>query len=255
MNQEARNEKIKCLTFYSKFAFVWGIASLSMSLISSWLLYINWDIFTNGAKGPYPWIGFFGEWLSVGGFYSGLLGLVVSITSIVAKSQKGSRSVNIIVSSLSFLISFAAVWTVPATLDRMREAAREIPSRNLSQLGYTLENYGKEHNCQLPIGITWCDEIIKFDPYSSNKMRKGRVKNDEGLSEFALNINLSELKLNELPKNVVLLFETKLAKNPAGGAELINAENHPLKGCFVLFGDMHVAFVRAEDFNNLRWKP
>ncbi len=86
-------------------------------------------------------------------------------------------------------------------------------------------------------------------------MRKGWVKNDEGLSEFAFNATLSDMKRTELPKDVVLLFETKLAKNPAGGPELMSTNNHPIIGCFVLFADMHIAFVRAEDFNNLRWKP
>jgi len=141
------------------------------------------------------------------------------------------------------------------TLARKRQATREIPCFNLRDLGYSLKKYGEEYSGQLPHKINWCDELIAFDSNSSDEMRKGRVKNDEGLSEFAFNSNLSELKLAELPKDVVLLFETPLAKNPAGGPELMSTDNHSAKGRFVLFGDTHVEFVRAEDFNNLRWKP
>jgi len=181
--------------------------------------------------------------------------LIVSIMELIVGLLRKYRLVNIAASCLGLLIAFAAVHTALASFNRMREAQIRISCYNLLDLGYRLEKYAVDRDELLPPATNWCDALIKFNSYSSREMRKGRVKNDEGLSEFAFNSNLSELKLAEVPKDMVLIFETQLAKNPAGGKELINPENHPLKGCFVLFGDMHVEFVRAEDFNNLRWKP
>jgi hypothetical protein len=136
----------------------------------------------------------------------------------------------------------------------MRIAPIRIFSSNLRQLRFTLEKYAKKNKGNLPSATDWCESLIKCDSIKY-AFRNNGTKNDDGLSEYAYNTNISGLKLAELPKSTVLLFETSLAKNPAGGPELMSNNNHPIKGCFVLFADMHVAFIRAEDFNNLRWKP
>jgi hypothetical protein len=255
MDTEPHPEKKRLLSLISRIALIFGIISLAFSISSSSLFSINWNIFPGDIIGPYPWIAHIGQGLSFGGFYGGLAGFVISIISLISDLFKKHHFVNIVASCLGLLMAFYALHTVLITLNRMREAQREISCYNLRDLGYRLEKYAVERDELLPHATNWCDALIKFNSYSLREMRKGWVKNDEGLSEFAFNANLSELKMAELPKDVVFLFETKLAKNPAGGAELMNPENHPLKGCFVLFGDMHVEFVRAEDFNNLRWKP
>jgi hypothetical protein len=206
-------------------------------------------------KGPHPLIATIGQYLDIGVFYGCLASFLASFFALITGFFNKPRLLNLAVGCLGLIIAYLAGITIMATIARKRHAAREISCFNLSALRYSLKEYAKEYSGQLPHKTNWCDELITFDSNSSNEMRKGWVKNDEGLSEFAFNENLPNIKLSELPKNVVLLFETKLAKNPTGEAELIKADNHPLKGCFVLFGDMHVAFVRAEDFNNLRWKP
>jgi hypothetical protein len=125
----------------------------------------------------------------------------------------------------------------------------------MKNLGITIKDYASKKNGHLPSESNWCDTLIEVYPYSYNMMRNESVENDKAISDYAFNANLSELKLAELPEDIVFLFETKPAKNPAGGAELIHAENHLFKGCFVLFGDMHIEFVRAGDINDLRWEP
>jgi hypothetical protein len=256
MNSEPPSDKKQHLTLEAKVALVFGIISLMLSILASLAFYINWDIPPGmDIKGPHPWIATIGQYLDIGGFYGCLASFLVSFIALVTGFFNKPRLLNVAAGCLGLIIAYFAGITFMTTLARKRHAAREISCFNLSALGYTLKKYSEEYSGQLPHKITWCDELIKFDSYNSNKMRKGWIKNDEGLSEFAFNATLSDTKRAELPKDVVLLFETKLAKNPAGGAELIAAENHPLKGCFVLFGDMRVEFIRAEDFNNLRWKP
>jgi hypothetical protein len=52
---------------------------------------------------------------------------------------------------------------------------------------------------------------------------------------------------------VVLLFESKPGWNQNGGPELLSC-NHRQEGCNVLFADMHVEFVKAENFHRLQWR-
>lgn len=255
MTIESHPKKKRSLTLSSRVALICGMFSLTLSVLASSFFHINWDIFPGKIIGPHPWIAYIGEWFSTGGFYGGLAAFLASIMAIVVGLSRKPHLINIAVGCLSLLMAFTAIHTVLASFNRMREAQREISCYNLRDLGYRLNKYGEERDGQLPPTKNWCDALIEFDSYSSHEMRKGWVKNDEGLCEFAFNANLSELKLAELPKDVVLLFETPLAKNPTGGLELMSMDNHPVKGCFVLFADMHIEFVRAEDFNDLRWKP
>jgi hypothetical protein len=244
------------LTTESKTALVFGIISLILSTLALLFLYINWDIPPGmDIKGPHPLIATIGEYLKMGGFYGCLASLLVSFIALITGFFNKPRLLNVAAACLSLIIAYAGMVTFATTIARGRHASREISCFNLNALGYTLKEYGIKYSDQLPHKTNWCDELITFDSNTSNEMRKGWVKNDERLSEFAFNANLSDMKRAELPKDVVLLFETPLARNPAGGLELMSANNHPIKGCFVLFADMHIAFVRAEDFNNLRWKP
>ncbi len=57
----------------------------------------------------------------------------------------------------------------------------------------------------------------------------------------------------EIPADVVVLFEAKEGWNQAGGPELINTELGNKSGCFVYFGDGKVKFVKKEELNKLRW--
>jgi hypothetical protein len=253
MNSEIHFSIKRSLTTEAKVALVFGITSVILSLLGSLALYINIDIQPGAIKGPHPWIANIGQYFRIGGFYGCLASVLVSFIAIFTGFFNKPRMLNVASGCLGLIIAYIAGIIFLETISRSRHAAGEFNS--IRSLGYTLKKYTEEHNGRNPQAIKWCDELIAFDANSSNEMRKGRVKNDEGLSDFALNANLSEQKLAEVSKNAVLLFGTKLAKNPVGGVELINAEDHPLKGCFVLFGDMHVEFVRAEDFNNLRWKP
>ncbi len=226
MNSEPPSDKKRRLTLEAKVALVFGIISLTLSILASLAFYINWGIPPGmDIKGPHPWIASIGHYLDIGGFYGCLASFLVSFIALVTGFFNKPRLLNVAAGYLSLIIAYAAGMTFLTTLARKRQAAREISCFNLNALGYTLKKFGKEHYDQIPHTINWCDELIEFDSYSSNEMRRGWVKNDEGLSEFAFNTKLSDMKLAETPKDVVLLFETKLAKNPAGGPELINAEN------------------------------
>ncbi|HEW79316.1 MAG TPA: hypothetical protein ENH34_05055 [Phycisphaerales bacterium] len=74
-------------------------------------------------------------------------------------------------------------------------------------------------------------------------------------SRYAFNKNLAGKHLAEIPNDIVLFFETEQEEDPVGNSESITGKNHYDRGCVVLFGDLHLEFVKTEDFNDLRWQP
>lgn len=259
MNQEPPPEKKRCLTIISRILLVWGISSLAFSVLALLTFYVNWNLFPDDAIGPHPFFGSMGKWLIAGGFYGGisgvLLAIVVPILLVIAALITKSDSTYIGMGFLCLFLNFVALVINDFTVTCIIAAPAKTYTLQLRELGRIFQNYSEEHNSQLPSSLNWCDTLIEKSKFYSNFMRNKPVETNEPLSNYAFNANLSGLKLAELPKNTILLFETQLAKNPAGGPELMSNNNHPIKGCFVLFTDMHVAFVRTEDFNNLRWKP
>ena len=74
-------------------------------------------------------------------------------------------------------------------------------------------------------------------------------------SRYALNSNLTGMRLADIPNDVVLIFETEPVKHPSGGADSITSQHHYGKGAVVLFADLHIEFIKTKDFNDLRWEP
>lgn len=257
MNQESHPEKKQRPMLISLIALVWGIGVLTLSALSSWALYMNWDITSFIAQGPYPRIGSFGEQISIIGFCGGFIGLIAIFVLLVSCMIRKIRGLTAHLISVSFIMSFCAFFLPFITHERMRNSTARFYPFHLQFLGDALRQYKEGQVRQLPQANNWCDTLIKLDPnlFPNAFINDRNDKISEGMSEYAFNANLSKLKLAELPKDVILLFETTRARNPAGGPELMSTNNHPIKGCFVLFADKHIAFVRTEDFNNLRWKP
>jgi hypothetical protein len=257
MNQEPHPEKKKYFTLISFAVFFFGILALAFSFIGLWAQSINWYLSPYIAQGPYPSFWSIGMFFTIAGLYGGVIGLIVIFVLLVYCMVKKIRGLNALLICLSFIMSFCAFFFPFITHARMGDSTARFYPFHLRFLGHALRQYKEGQVRQLPQANNWCEALIKFDPnWSPNAFINNRNdKVSEGMSEYAFNANLSELKLAELPNITVLLFETPLAKNPAGGPELMSTNNHPIKGCFVLFTDMHIAFIRAEDFNNLRWKP
>jgi hypothetical protein len=257
MNQEPLPEKKRRLNLISWISLCLGIAAILSSAPSRICLYINWDVIPDEAIGPHPWIGAFGAFVQLPlmiVLFAGLPIFVLSLIFVVISIFKKPRVINFIVCFAGALLIYISLCISAPPLARTHGVSARTFCSNLISLSYSIKEYAQKNQGNLPSASYWCESLIKCKP-NTYGFRNEHVKNQEGMSEYAFNANLSGAKLAELPKNTVLFFETPLAKNPAGGPELMSTNNHPIKGCFVLFADMHVAFVRAEDFNNLRWKP
>lgn len=97
----------------------------------------------------------------------------------------------------------------------------------------------------------WCDLIkdtIKYD----NTFKCPSDKT--GPCSYAMNENIPA-DANELPGDLVLLFESAPGWNQTGGPDDVvtdrHGENNP--GANIAFADGHVEFVKAEDIPALRW--
>jgi hypothetical protein len=109
--------------------------------------------------------------------------------------------------------------------------------------------YCQKHDGRLPTLDNWNNDFINADP---NSMKASFVKE---LERFAFNENLAGLQLDQISGGIVLLFEAERGENQVGNEHTITADYHYGKGSLVLFADMHVEFVKVEDFGKLRWKP
>ena len=126
---------------------------------------------------------------------------------------------------------------------------------NLSGLGKAMQIYAADFNDSLPPGDRWCDLLIACCEVPPRILVCPKSHVTDGQSSYAMNANIAGWKQDRLPRDVVLLFESKPGWNQVGGPELLSTENHKGKGCYVVFADGHVEFVERDQLAKLRWDP
>ena len=82
------------------------------------------------------------------------------------------------------------------------------------------------------------------------KLRKSR-KGDT--CDYALNSFVDFNRWNNLAGDMVFLFESAPGWNQVGAMELLCTDRHETKGCYILFLDGTVKFVRSDDIGKLNW--
>lgn len=73
------------------------------------------------------------------------------------------------------------------------------------------------------------------------------------IPDIDFNKNLLGLKPNQVPSNIVMLFQSGNKDSAFAGPNDISADWHYGKGSVVLFGDGRIEFVKKEKFKDLRW--
>jgi hypothetical protein len=122
-------------------------------------------------------------------------------------------------------------------------------------LGKAIMLYAADFNDSLPAGDQWCDLLAEHASATSRLFICPHSRIAEGQSSYAMNANVIGWKQDKLPRDVVLLFESKPGWNQVGGPELLAPENHAGEGCNILFGDKGVKFVKRDQLTTLRWNP
>ena len=161
--------------------------------------------------------------------------------------------------SIYFTIAFiVATCLLPSRPRRLDPSV--ICGLKLKELHTALYIYTSEYDGELPTAEYWCDLLVAHMEVAPKSFICPSSNAIEGESSYALNESIVGLKLNEIPKDVVLAFETKPGWNQVGGREDLKTEYHQYRGCNVLFADFsfsdyNVRFVETKNLGTLRWEP
>jgi len=198
-----------------------------------------------------------------------LPGLILGIASLVqvnrSQGRLGGRGMAWSAIGLSivgvlvfgFFVMFGAVMF--PVFSRAREAAKAATCvSNAKQLTLGVIMYAQEHGEKLPAADQWCDEIIPNvkgqDVFKCPNLPGAK-------SGFAFNRALGGRALGEIadPANTVLIFESNLGWNGAGGPEsVVSPPRHfaaAERGVVIGFVDGHVRKVSSDELGQLVWQP
>lgn len=119
-------------------------------------------------------------------------------------------------------------------------------------IALALKVYSHDYDKHLPPFDKWCDKLIEEADCRPGSF-VGLIDREEGKCGYALNENITGLKLDDLDDKVVLAFEAKGEWNLSGGINL--AKNTKQKDIAVVFADGYMDFVKPEDIDKLKWEP
>ena len=142
-------------------------------------------------------------------------------------------------------------------LGRVRGLAQEIAcGANIRVLGRAMMIYANDNDGNYPTASKWCDLLTEYSDteYSDyvNEKKFQCQAASEGPCNYAMNKNIEKLG-EDIPPDIVLLFESPPGWNQSGGPELLTTENHQGDGCNIFFGDGHVSLIKSKDTIYLKW--
>jgi hypothetical protein len=154
-----------------------------------------------------------------------------------------------------------AIFWFMETCGPVSTALAMVCGHNLSRLGKAMQIYTNDNQGHYPEQNKWCDLILKHNQVDREHFYCPGVKFQWRRQIFPWPVPKNEKCYYAMnpdcepnsPNDIVLLFETKGGWNQVGGPELLTTENHKGEGCNVVFGDLRVEFVKAEDIAELKW--
>ena len=164
-------------------------------------------------------------------------------------NQKGRRTF-IILFVIIAIIALALSIIIPVLKRAYPTAKLIVCKSNIRQLDIAFLLY-HEDNKMWAVKQDWCD-LIK--PYiGEENSRVFRCREDKtGPCSYAMNENIPA-DVNELPADLVVLFEAASGWNQIGGADDVVTDRHGKPGANIAFADGRVEFVAAEEIAGLRW--
>jgi hypothetical protein len=129
---------------------------------------------------------------------------------------------------LAIMLSIVPLHSVWASWDKAKYYLERPTAHDgfikLQRLSTALFKYAKDNEGILPNADKWCDLLKAHDPSLTNDDFRRPFAHWRGLDwdcHFAFNKNLSEMKMSEIPDDVVLLFEANGDWNLNGTEELL----------------------------------
>ena len=128
-------------------------------------------------------------------------------------------------------------------------------TKTITFLGKALMADAGNHDDKISKVANWCDLLVQDQGVYERLFICPNIAYVNGVSSYALNENVIGLAISDINPDTVLLFESKQGWNQTGGSELLTLENHDGKGCYVLFADQHVEYIKSKTVDELRWSP
>lgn len=148
------------------------------------------------------------------------------------------------------LIMMMMAIMMPAISQVKGQAQRVVCATNLKGLGTAMFVYASDYDDKLPTADKWCDLLTSHMDVNPASFKCASTP--EGSFSYALNENLAERSMKDVPPNVVMLFEADAGPNAVGGPEMLVSDRHK-GGCNILFTDGHTEFIRESEIGNLKW--
>lgn len=149
------------------------------------------------------------------------------------------------------------VFAMAAQGDSFSVWAKHLQKRmactsNIKTLYRCCEMYHADSRTR-PISEKWCD-LIKPYVMDTEKNPFQCPKDEIGPCSYAMNKNIPA-DANDLPPDLVLLFESAPGWNQTGGSEDVVTDRHYKNnyGANIAFADGSVKFIKTEDIPKLRW--
>lgn len=205
----------------------------------------------------------------LGLFTIGITALVGLILGIMALSRikasngqlsgKGLALGGIVTSAVILLLvpvmAILAGLLLPA-LSKAKGRAQEMQCmNNMKQLALGVMMYSGDYKDTLPSAAKWCDLTKPYVDPNGNFSRVYACPMVPGQRcGYAFNLQLSDKEQGKVNPQTVLIFESNLGWNGAGGVADV-AQSHPGARTAVAFADGHVEVMPVSRLQSLRWKP
>lgn len=189
----------------------------------------------------------------------GLPSLLLGIRALRRARAIGARSptaiVGISLSSLALAFSIVMPIVQYPTYVYWRAANRQQTCMmNAKQLALGLRVYIYDHYERLPPADAWCDAAL---PYVMGRWVFVCPEAHDLGSGYALNKALAGKRLSDIrdQSRTVLIYESDLGWNGAGGPETVRRPVRHRRGDAVAFVDGSVKLVSEPDLEHLKWQP
>jgi prepilin-type processing-associated H-X9-DG protein len=167
----------------------------------------------------------------------------------MAKMKFKTYQTNSILIFACFLFAAFIAWIILSAVLPYKPPEKIICSANIRALKICTLIY-HDDNKSWPAN-NWCD-LIK--PYVENENPKDfQCPSDKiGPCSYAMNVHIPA-EAEELPGDLVVLFESAPGWNAVGGVADVVTDRHGRPGANIAFADGRVEFVEAADIAKLRW--
>jgi prepilin-type processing-associated H-X9-DG protein len=152
--------------------------------------------------------------------------------------------------SVLFLLASQIIFPqISEKYKRKSQSRRLVCMSHLKMLAMVCHMCHEENN-SWPDHKNWCDLLhqewdIEMEGFQCPKDLFGPCS-------YAMNDNIPA-DANDLPPDLVLLFESTPGWNQVGGADDVITDRHGKPGANIAFADGHVEFVKPETIPTLRW--